>query len=235
MNTRKLLFAAMLMFLSIATAHAQTADEIINKHIEAIGGKDAWKKVNSLKMTGSIMAQGTEISVVSSTLEKKGARQDITLGGMSGYAIVTPKEGWTFMPFGGQQKPEAMTAEDVKEAQDQLDVQGELLDYKEKGHTVEYLGKEDVEGTECYKLKVTMKGGLVKTEFIDPSSYYKIREVQKHTANGKESEQTVDYGNFQKLPEGIVVPMSIGTGNGNFTVKKCEVNPKLNESIFKVG
>ena len=59
MKTRKLLFTVVLLLSSIATVHAQTADEIINKHIEAIGGKEAWKKVNSLKLTGSIVAQGT--------------------------------------------------------------------------------------------------------------------------------------------------------------------------------
>ncbi|MDP4231369.1 MAG: hypothetical protein Q8916_13300, partial [Bacteroidota bacterium] len=176
-----------------------------------------------------------EIGVTITAVENKGSRQDITLGGMTGYKIITPTEGWSYAPYGGQQKPEAMTPEDVKEAQDQLDIQGELIDYKEKGHTVEYVGKEDIEGTECYKLKVTLKGGLVKTMFIDPSSYYKIREVQKHVANGKESEETVDYSNFQKLPEGIIVPMSIGAGGGSVTVKKCEINPKIDDSVFKAS
>ena len=59
------------------------------------------------------------------------------------------------MPFQGQTAPEAKTAEELAEAQDNLDAQGELIDYAAKGHKVELIGKEDVEGTECFKLKVT--------------------------------------------------------------------------------
>jgi outer membrane lipoprotein-sorting protein len=233
MKTRKFLFSAILMFLSITSLRAQTADEIINKHLDAIGGKEAWKKVNSIIFTGSIMVQGMEISVVATFVHQKGTRQDISMGGMSGYSILTPTEGWSFMPFGGQQKPEALTPDQVKNGQDQLDIQGELIDYKAKGHVAEYLGKEDVEGTECFKVKLTLKSGVIKTLFFDPSTYYQIREVQKTTSDGKEVESTVNYSNFQKLPEGIVVPMSIGTPGGDVTFKKIEVNTKIDDSIFK--
>jgi len=220
------------MLVSIFT-FAQTAEEIVTKHIEAVGGAAAWKKVNSLYYEGKITVQGAEVNVTLIALNGKGVRQNISFGGMTGYQIVTPTAGWSFMPFQGQTAAEAMTADQLKESADDLDVQGKLIDYKSKGHTVEYLGKDDVEGTECFKLKITSKAGNVETVFIDPKSYYIVRSVAKKTANGQESDVQTDLSNYQKLPEGIVVPFSIKLSDGELVISKAEVNKKIEESTFK--
>lgn len=220
--------------LSLAVkSNAQTADEIVDKHIAAIGGKDAWKKINSVKQTGTINVQGNELAVTITVLNGKGMRQDISLMGMNGYTILTPTEGWNYMPFQGQQKPEAMTADDVKENVDQLDAQGELINYKDKGHSIEYLGKDDVDGTDTYKLKLTFKSGKTETIYIDPSSYYIIRVVRTNKANGQETQVITNLSNYEKLPEGIVVPKSLGLPFGELKITKVEVNPPVNEAIFK--
>ncbi len=225
-----------LLIFAIATfgfTHAQTADEIVNKHVTAIGGLDAWKKVNSMVTTGTIKMQSAEIGVSQTILNGKGSRQDITAMGMSGYQIVTPVSGWNFMPFQGQKAPEPITADELKEAQDDLDVQGSLIDYKAKGHTVEYLGTDDVEGVDAYKLKLTLKNGKVQTIFIDPKNYYIIRVITKQKANGKEMEVTTNISNYQKLPEGIMVPWSIGLPFGEMIISKVEINKPVDENIFK--
>jgi len=224
--------AILAMLVSIFT-FAQTAEEIVAKHIEAIGGAAAWKKVNSLYYEGKITVQGAEVNVTLTALNGKGVRQNISFGGMTGYQIVTPTAGWNFMPFQGQAAPEAMTADQLKESADDLDVQGKLVDYKSKGNTVEYLGKDDVEGTECFKLKITSKAGNVETVFIDPKSYYVVRSVAKKTANGQESNVQTDLSNYQKLPEGIVVPFSIKLSEGELVLSKAEVNKQVDESTFK--
>jgi hypothetical protein len=235
MKIRNAAFLLLLTFLSISAVRAENADEIITKHISAIGGADAWKKINSVKFEGTMTVQGSEITIKGTILNKKGMRIDISMMGMSGYNILTPTGGWTYMPFAGQQKPEALTADNIKEGIDELDAQNELVDYKAKGHTAEFLGKEDVEGTECYKVKLTLKNGKVKTLFFDPASYYMIRSVEKSKANGQETEGIQSFSNFKKLPEGIVVPMSIVRDIGEVSVKKYEINPTIDESIFKVG
>jgi len=215
------------------TAHGQTADEIIQKHIAAIGGADNWKKVNTVKLTGSINAQGMEIPINMVTLKSKGFKVDFTLNGMTGYMIVTDKTGWNYVPFGGQTKPEVMPDELVKQTQDMLDITGPLIDYKVKGNKVSYEGKDEVEGTECHKIKVVFPTGKEETEYIDATNYYRIQSKAKVTANGKEVEQTQSFGNFQKLPEGIVYPMSLDNGNGSIAVKTVEINKPVDESVFK--
>ena len=229
----KRLFLSLLVLASAFTVKAQTADEVIAKHIAAIGGADNWKKVNSMKMEGVLQVQGTDVSVTVTILHGKGMRQDISVMGMTGYEIVTPTEGWDFMPFQGQTEPEAKTPEELAEAQDQLDAQGELIDYAAKGHKVELIGKEDVEGTECFKLKVTKKGGSVSTLYIDPKNFYIIQAKSVQKANGQEMEVTTSFSNYEKLPEGIVVAKSMTLPFGEMNISKVTVNGAVDETFFK--
>ncbi len=229
----KRLILSLLVLASAFTVKAQTADEVIAKHIAAIGGADNWKKVNSMKMEGILQVQGAEVNVVVTVLHGKGMRQDISVMGMTGYEIVTPTEGWDFMPFQGQTEPEAKTAEELAEAQDNLDAQGELIDYAAKGHKVELIGKEDVEGTECFKLKVTKKGGSVSTLFFDPKTFYIVQSKSTQKANGQEMEVTTSFSNYEKLPEGIVVAKSLTLPFGEMNMSKITVNGPVEESFFK--
>ncbi len=94
-----------------------------------------------------------------------------------------------------------------------------------------------MDGTEAYKIKLTTKGGKVRTFFIDPKNYYIIRTVAKATVNGQEQEVTINFGDFKKTEEGYVFPHSIGGafGQGDMTVTKIEVNKPVDEKIFKVN
>jgi hypothetical protein len=216
-------------------SYAQTADEVIDKHLAAIGGKEKLLTLSSVVMEGTLTVQGMEIPVKLTQVHNKGQRVDISAMGMNGYIIQTATEGWTYMPFQGQTKAEATPAEVVKETSDaQIDAQGILLNYKDKGHAVEFLGKEDVEGTECFKLKVTMKNGLVQTLFFDPSTYFNIKTITKSKASGQEVEQTQTYSNFKKIDEGFTFPFAMtGFGPGELVITKIEVNKPVDESLFK--
>jgi hypothetical protein len=229
----KRIFLSLLVLATAFTTKAQTADEVIAKHITAIGGADNWKKVNSMKMEGLLQANGADVNVTVTILHGKGMRQDISVMGMTGYEIVTPTEGWNFMPFQGQQEPEAKTPEALAEAQDNLDAQGGLIDYVAKGHKVELLGKEDVEGTECFKLKMTKKGGSVSTLFIDPKSFYIVQSKTIQKANGQEMEVVTSYSNYEKLPEGVIVAKSMTLPFGELNMSKITINGPVDESIFK--
>lgn len=220
-----LLFAGMV-------AKAQTADEVVQKYLNAIGGEAAWRKVNTMKATGAINAQGTEITLTLITANGKGFRTDYTVMGMSGYSIITPNAGWYFNPGGGQTKAEPMTPDQVKQSQDQLDLQGELVDYKKKGHKVEFLGKDELEGTDCYKLKLVTKSGKEETWYIDQSNNYLIRSVAKQTIDGKEVESATNFSNYQKLDGGIVFPMTLGTENGEINLSKVEINQPVDDKVF---
>ena len=230
---KKFLFSIVaIMTIGFTYAQDLTADQIVNKYIDAIGGKTAWSKVNTIVMKGAIKMQGAELAVTTMVENKKGMRQEFSINGMTGYQIMTPESGWNFSPFQGQKEPEPVTADDLKQGQDQLDVQGNLIDYAAKGHKVELLGKDDVDGVEAYKLKETLKGGKVETVYIDPSTFYIIRSVVKQKANGQETEVKTDISNYQKLPEGIVIPMSVTLPFGELTITDVKVNTPIDPSNF---
>jgi hypothetical protein len=227
-------FVVAFIFLSGNCVFAQTQEEIINKHIEAIGGRDAWAKLNSLRMEASMKMQGAEIKITFLQLNNKAMRQNINVMGMDGYQIMTQKEGWTFMPFQGQTKPEPMTADDVKNGQDDLNLQEDFLSYKDQGKKIEYLGKDDMDGTECFKLKMTDKDGKETSYFLDASSYLTLKQSTKFTADGKEMEVATLFSNYKKLPEGIVYPMSVSGGWGDTEFTKVEVNVPIDEKEFQL-
>ena len=214
-------------------AQAQSVDEIVKKHTEAMGGADTWKKVNSIKYSGSVSAQGMDIPISRTIVAGKGLRQDIEVMGMKGYTILTPATGWSFMPWGGQTKPEPIPAEQLKEAKGQMEITDNLFDYAAKGSKLEFVGKESAQGTECLKLKLTEKEGQEIFLFVDPASYYIVRQVQKVNANGQEQEVAMKFSNFKKLPEGIVVAMTMGSDQGDLVISKVEVNTIKDDSIFK--
>lgn len=227
---KKVLLPLMLIF-SAVTAMAQTADEIIDKHIAAIGGKENWLKVKSVQMEGTMNVMGREVGVKLTGVHNTGSRQDISVAGMNGYMISTPTAGWMFMPFQGQTKPEPLPADAVKASLDDLDLQGNLIDYKTKGHTVEYLGTEDVEGTECHKLKVTRKNSGDQTLYIDAETFYVIRTSSKTNVNGQEVESKVDMSDYREV-NGIKLAFSVSQPFGTVVMTSVKVNEAVDEKIF---
>jgi hypothetical protein len=228
-------FAVAGLFLSVMS-FAQTADEIVAKHISAIGGAENWKKVNNMRQEATLSVQGMDIPLIITAVHNKASKQEFTVMGMTGYSIITAEGGWNFNPMQGQTKPEPITQDDLKYGKDQLDIQGEFVDYKTKGHTIQLLDKEDIEGVECFKLKLTRKNGNESIFFFDPKTFYIVRSSSKISANGQEVESVVNMSNYQKLPEGIVVPHTIENSAipAPINVTKVIINGKVEEAVFKV-
>jgi len=224
--------------LTSAAAWAQTADEIIEKHLQAIGGKDKLKAVQSERITGKmVMGQGMEAPFTMELSRPNKMRMEFTVQGMTGVQAFDGKTAWAVMPFMGKTEPEAMPAEEVKRMEEQSDMDGLLLDYKEHGRTVEYAGKEDLEGTPAHKLKVTQKSGDVVYVYIDAEQYLQLKQAGKTTVRGQEIESETTFGDFKKV-DGLVFPHSIeqkakGMPAGMvMTISKVELNPSVAADRF---
>lgn len=219
-------------------ASAQTVDEVIKKNIDAHGGVQKLKAVKSIKATGKIIQQGIEIPI---TLQQKRAtmvRMDITFQGKSMVQAYDGETGWKIDPFQGSSDPEKVAGDDLKDLQEQSDIDGALVDYKAKGHTVELLGKEDVEGTPAYKLKLTLKNGDVRNIYVDADNYIELKVTSKRKTPGGEVEIDQYLGNYKPV-NGLLFPFSIesklkGQTVSQIVLDKIELDTAIEDSIFKM-
>jgi hypothetical protein len=227
----KKLVTISLLFLSAFSIKAQTVDEIVNKHIDAIGGKEALLKVQSMVREGTLATNGMEVGIKISQLQGKGFRNDISVMGMNGYQIATPIAGWSMMPFGGSTDVKEMTEVEVKEGASNLDCQSSFLDYAAKGYTVELAGSEVVDGKDCFKLNVN-RAGKISNVFIDKSTFLISKTVGKRTVRGNEEDFEMSYSNYKKV-DGIMVAHTLVRPEGEMTIEKVTINSTIDESIFK--
>ena len=164
---RKLCFGIIAVAVIVPAVWAQTADEIIAKNIQARGGADKLKSVQSIRSTAT-MTMGPGMEAPGVLVQKRGnlARLEFTVQGLTAVQAYDGKNAWQVMPFMGKKDPELMSADEAKEVEEMADMDGPMVDYKSKGNQVELLGKEKVEGTDAYKLKVSLKNGDVQTVYI---------------------------------------------------------------------
>lgn len=212
---------------------AQTADDIVAKNIEAMGGAAKLATLNSVKMTGSMSVQGQDVAITITKLNNKGVRTDIEVMGMSNYQVVNAEKGSVFFPVQGMTDPKEMDAEQYKSMSSQLDVQGALLNYKAKGNTVEYIGTEKVDGADAYKLKVTLKNGKVSSYFIDTKTNRLVKTVSKANVNGEEMEIESSYSDYKQDANGFWFPYTSTNMQGTVNFDKVETNIAVDEAIFK--
>jgi outer membrane lipoprotein-sorting protein len=221
-------------------AWAQTADEIVEKNIQARGGKDKIKAVQTVRMTGKMtVGPGMEAPFTLEMARPAKARMEFSLQGMTAVQAFDGKTGWAVMPFLGKTEPEVLPAEELSQMEEQSDLDGALVDYKAKGHQVEYLGKADYEGTPVHKLKVTLKAGKVVTYFVDAESFLELKTESKNKIQGQEVDTETVVGDYKEVG-GVLFAHSMqskikGGQNGmTMTIDKIEVNPEVAATRFEM-
>jgi hypothetical protein len=235
---RNLMMFALLVVLLVAAQYskAQTADEIVEKYIAAIGGQEKMLALNSVKMEGSLSMQGMDIGITNTSKHGVGNRIDISVPGMGeGYRIVTKTKGWNYMPFQGQTSPEEMSEDELKAGQAQLDVQGPLVNYKAKGNKIELLPNEKVDNEDCYKIKVTSPAGRIITLFISTKTLYRLKAVTvTQTPDGEKQTETT-YSDFKKNADGYLFAYSQTSANGTMIFTTIETNKAVDDKLFEVN
>ncbi len=194
---------------SAALAAAPTADEIIAHNVEARGGADKLHALAALKRSGRLVIPGlrVELKVVEWKTAAGAYRQDVTLQGLTAVQSYDGHEAWQVQPFEGRKDPSRMSADEAKGFALAADIEGPFVGYKAKGHSVEYLGSEDVDGTPAHKIRVHLKWGDEATYWIDPDTWMVIRELDRQTIRGAEQLSETDYGEYEKV-NGVYVPMA---------------------------
>ena len=244
----KLLFSLALVFAALASAtlHAQSpaptemVDQLISKNIEAKGGATALQNLKTLRVKGKMLVQQGQIELGYLEIKKRPdeVRSEGSLQGMTQVEAYDGKEGWKISPFQGRKDPEKMSADDTKALWEDSEVDGPLVDWKEKGSTVESLGTEDVDGTQAYKLKVTRKNGDVTFVYLDPDHFLEIRTFTQRMQNGAMTEVETDLSDYEKV-NNVYVPFSMESGRKGdpdkqkLIIDKAEGNVPVDEAAFR--
>jgi outer membrane lipoprotein-sorting protein len=219
-------------------AAGETLEEVLAKNYEARGGLDKITAVKSARLTGKMtMGQGMEAPFLWQWKRPNKLRLEFTIQGMTGVQAYDGTTGWMLMPFMGKTEPEKMSQEDADNVKEQADFDGELVNWKEKGYKVELLGKEPVEGTDAWKLKVTKPNGDTTTVYLDAEYYLEIKSEGKRTIRGQEVEYESSVGDYKEV-DGLMIPHSItskakGTPSGQtITIDKVELNVPIDDAVF---
>ena len=235
---RKTLMGITLLALLAPIASAQTVDELIAKNIEAKGGMAKLMAVKSMRATGKMVGgPGMEFPFVMMNKRPNSTRMEFSFQGMTGMQVYDGKTAWMSMPFAGKKEPEVMPADQAKEMEEQADFDGPLVDYKAKGHKVELLGKDQVEGADAYKLKVTKKDGSERTFYQDAETYLEIKVESKRTIRGTEVEGESYMSDYKEVGGLMMAHVMENGAKGSpqrqkLVIESIELNAAIPDSLF---
>lgn len=214
-------------------AQSASLDEIIENYLENIGGVDAWKKVESMKMTGSVVTQMGAMDMKMLSMKPNLLKVSVEVEGM-GTIIPQAFDGetaWMLMPFSGDTDPKKMP-EEVTEEMKKQPFQDEFIDYKEKGSTVELSAEtKEIDGTETYEVKLVNKDGIEKYYYFDTENFVPIMQKQTMTSGQMKGMTMETYMSDYQEVDGLMIPHSMeqkasGQSVSEITMTKIEVNPE---------
>jgi hypothetical protein len=222
------------------SAYGQSAEELVNKNIQAKGGIDKIKAIHSIRITGKFTAGGGFTAATrQENVRPNLVRETFSLQGMTSVTAYDGTTGWQIQPFGGHKDPEFMGEDDLKDLLLDADFDGPLVDYKDKGNTVEFLGHDVVDGDDALRLQVTLKDGDILYYYLDPDTFLEIRKEVQEFIRGSVRESVTDLGSYKPVA-GVMYPFSISQGSKanpaeqTTTIEKIEVNVPIDKADFAV-
>jgi len=235
---RMVLIAAAFALCLPASGLAQTVDELVARNIAARGDADNWRAVTSLRFTGRMdVGQGMVVPYVLEQKRPDKVRFEFVFDDETAVQTYDGKTGLKLMPFRGRTKAEPMTKAELRETSAMADLYGLLLDYGPRGHVVELLGRETVQGKDTFKLKVTMPGDVVRWVYLDAETGLEVKVEALRIIRGSERRVETFYSDWQPV-EGLLIPHRQETRTEGdkeshlLTVLTVQVNPQIDDLRF---
>lgn len=227
-----LLLALALLLITNALS-AQTLDKVLEKHFETIG-QEKLVSMKAYSIKAKIVQMGMELPMQMQMERPNKFRIEMEMQGQKIIQAFDGKDGWFIAPFMSPD-PQDLTGDQLKQALEQADFDGELYDWEKKGSTVELVGKEDMEGTEVFNLKVKTKDGDIKNYYIDAETYLILKIKSQVNAQGQMVDLESIMSDYQDI-NGVIMAMKIESkspmGTQNVILEEVKVAEDLDDSIF---
>jgi hypothetical protein len=240
MKNLKIYLAVFIALVFYINSSAQSVEEIISKHIDAIGGADNIKAVKTMKTIGSAKMMGMEFPFTIYNVTPDKVYFELSI---QGKLIKQGHDGtttWAVNPMGGSSTPEIVEGEEASNIKERTKIFDKLTSYKEDGGSVELIGKEQVNNVETFRIKYTGSEGKTISYFIGTSDYLLVKTIRNLKIQGQEMESETFYSNFKKAGD-VMMPfgMDVKTkgspmGTQEITMDKYEMNPTVDENMFKL-
>ena len=233
MKKTLLLLCASVMYVA---SMGQSADEILQKYVDAAGGTANAGKVKTMKLTASVSVQGMEFPMTQQIISGRGVRTDVDVMSTSVTMSYKDGKGWKVNQFAGAPDPTPMDAGELADHEEQISVVSPLFDSKKNGETLSLAGEETVNGVKTWKLKAVTKSGREFFYYVSSVNYDLVKLVGKRSMNGSDVEVETVYEDYRNV-EGLRLPFSITNSTGGATyqavkVDKYEINVPVDEKSF---
>ena len=221
-------------------ASAQSVDDIIAHYLKTVGGMEKIQSVKTLRRTGKFIGGGGfEAAILQENKRGNLVREEFALQGMIGINAYDGKTGWKIEPWNGKKDAEALGEEEMKSILEDADFDGPLVNYRQKGNKVEFAGLDTFEGTDTFKLKVTMPNGDTYVIYLDTDYYVPIKIDTRRIVRGAEREYETVLGDYKEVA-GWYLPYSVeigvkGSQDRSKTVfEKIEANVAIDDGRFSM-
>ena len=215
----------------VTTCRAQTAEEIVNKSIDAVGGKDAIAAVKTIVYNQTLEVMGTEVSSVTTIVAGKGFKSETDFQGTKYIQCISDHGGWGVNPMAGQPTPTALPDDQVKQSAGRLNIVP-LQGWSVNGGKLELQGKD----TADYKIHLTNTTGTDVVYYINLKTYLLDKSDVNVNANGQTVSVTFHFGDYRKTDPGLLVPYSMVIDQPQmsltFTTKSVDVNKPIDPAFF---
>ncbi|MBL7773706.1 MAG: hypothetical protein JNM95_12655 [Chitinophagaceae bacterium] len=225
----------LILLLSTCKLYAQDVDQLIKRHIDAVGGEKNWDKIKTVKVEGVVEMEGVQIKTTKRIIKDKAWRNDMLFEGKTQslknnkfYVSILQDKGWKYLPDSKDDKPELLDKGEIALYKEEMEFEDPFIHYQSKGTKISYLNIENVLDVDYYKFAFTYASG--KQEYI----YVRAKDmmIAKRVVYNSDAEDTKDYDYYEKQSNGIYYPKLIRTNIGVIHIKTVQFNTTIEEKIF---
>lgn len=224
-----------LAFSAIAFTTAQDVDDILKNHFKTIGQENLLD-VKSMEASGTALQMGMEFPFTMMNKRPDKLRLSFEVQGSEFIQAYDGESAWAVNPMSGSSDPVDVTGPDADGLKESADMDGQLWNYKDKGHQLDLDGTEEVDGTECYVLKLTKENGNIDYYYLDTDSHLILKTKSKTMMQGSEVETEAFLSNYQEM-EGYIMPFTTEQRmNGQtmlvINIEDVKVNEDIDDAVF---